>query len=93
MHSNVNLFLLEPFQRYLVTATKTRKTQQAELVKMALQAEEDKKKSEREQFLITTVSIIQQASYEPSLHHAVGDEEADEEVAAPVSAELWELVC
>ncbi|CAL8099332.1 unnamed protein product [Orchesella dallaii] len=71
-------------RRYLVTATKTRKTQQAELVKMALQAEEDKKKSERQQFLITTVSINQQASYEPSLHHAVGDEEADEEVAAPV---------
>lgn len=67
-----------------MTATKTRKTQQAELVKMALQAEEDKKKSEREQFLITTVSIIQQASYEPSLHHAVGDEEGDEEVTVPV---------
>jgi hypothetical protein len=53
-------------QRYLVTATKTRKTQQAELVKMALQAEEDKKRTEREQFLITTVPITAQASYEPS---------------------------
>ena len=66
-------------RRYLVTATKTRKTQQAELVKMALQAEEDKKRVEREQFLITTVPITALASYEPSSHHQVGEDEADDE--------------
>ncbi|CAG7787075.1 unnamed protein product [Allacma fusca] len=66
-------------RRYLVTATKTRKTQQAELVKMALQAEEDKKRCEREQFLITTVPITSLASYEPSSHHSVGEDEADDE--------------
>jgi len=33
---------------------------------MALQAEEDKKRMERQNFLMTTVSICQQASYEPS---------------------------
>jgi len=49
-----------------VTATKTRKTQQAELVKNALKTEEDKKRTEREQFLITTVAITKEASYEPS---------------------------
>ncbi|OXA46443.1 Protein unc-80 [Folsomia candida] len=56
-------------RRYLVTATKTRKTQQAELVRLALKTEEDKKRTEREQFLITTVAITKEASYEPSLHH------------------------
>lgn len=41
---------------------------------MALQAREDKKRSERENFLITTIPITVQAAYEPSLHHAVGDD-------------------
>jgi hypothetical protein len=61
-------------QRSLVTATKTRKKQQTELIKMALQAREDKKRSERENFLVTTIPITIQAAYEPSLHHAVGDD-------------------
>ncbi|KAL1123884.1 hypothetical protein AAG570_001654, partial [Ranatra chinensis] len=69
--------------RSLVTATKTRKKQQTELIKMALQAREDKKRSERENFLVTTIPITIQAAYEPSLHHGVGDdhdEGGDEEV-------------
>ncbi|XP_073988249.1 unc80, NALCN channel complex subunit isoform X3 [Rhodnius prolixus] len=69
--------------RSLVTATKTRKKQQTELIKMALQAREDKKRSERENFMVTTIPITTQAAYEPSLHHAVGDdhdEGGDEEV-------------
>ncbi|GLG97294.1 Protein unc-80 homolog [Gryllus bimaculatus] len=67
--------------RSLVTATKTRKKQQTELIKMALQAQEDKKRVERENFLITTIPITVQAAYEPSLYHAVGDDhdEGDEE--------------
>ncbi|KAG8225919.1 hypothetical protein J437_LFUL005955 [Ladona fulva] len=67
--------------RSLVTATKTRKKQQTELIKMALQAEEDKKRIERENFLITTIPITVQAAYEPSLYHAIGDDhdEGDEE--------------
>ncbi|XP_035712762.1 protein unc-80 homolog isoform X4 [Folsomia candida] len=65
-------------RRYLVTATKTRKTQQAELVRLALKTEEDKKRTEREQFLITTVAITKEASYEPSLHHVVGEDEEEE---------------
>ncbi|XP_049834730.1 protein unc-80 homolog isoform X4 [Schistocerca gregaria] len=70
--------------RSLVTATKTRKKQQTELIKMALQAQEDKKRIERENFLITTIPITVQAAYEPSLYHAVGDdhdEGGDEEQA------------
>ncbi|XP_069694357.1 protein unc-80 homolog isoform X2 [Periplaneta americana] len=48
---------------------------------MALQAQEDKKRTERENFLITTIPITVQAAYEPSLYHAVGDDhdEGDEE--------------
>lgn len=52
-----------------MTATKTRKKQQTELIKMALQAQDDKKREERENFLITTIPITIQASHEPSLYH------------------------
>ncbi|XP_059490383.1 protein unc-80 homolog isoform X4 [Neocloeon triangulifer] len=64
--------------RSLVTATKTRKKQQTELIKLALQAEEDKKRQERENFLITTIPITFQAAYEPSLHQHE-DHDDDEE--------------
>lgn len=60
--------------RSLVTATKTRKKQQTELITMALQAQEDKIRVERENFLITTIPITVQAAYQPSLYHAVGDD-------------------
>ncbi|KAL0270475.1 UNVERIFIED_CONTAM: hypothetical protein PYX00_007876 [Menopon gallinae] len=68
--------------RSLVTATKTRKKQQTELITMALQAQEDKKRVERENFLISTIPITVQAAYQPSLYHTVdgGDhDEGDEE--------------
>lgn len=48
-----------------MTATKTRKKQQTELIKRALQAQDDKKREERENFLITTIPITVQAAYEP----------------------------
>nr|CAH7758097.1 unnamed protein product [Callosobruchus chinensis] len=68
--------------RSLVTATKTRKKQQTELIKMALQAQDDKKREEREKFLITTIPITIQAAHEPSLHHTNEEhEEVDEEQA------------
>lgn len=54
-----------------MTATKTRKKQQTELIKRALQAQDDKKREERENFLITTIPITVQAAYEPS---PVGDD-------------------
>lgn len=54
-----------------MTATKTRKKQQTELITKALQAQDDKKREERENFLITTIPITVQAAYEPS---PVGDD-------------------
>lgn len=60
-------------QRSLVTATKTRKKQQTEAIKRALQQRNDKKKAERESFLITTIPITRQAAREPALDHAADD--------------------
>ncbi|XP_049820328.1 protein unc-80 homolog isoform X2 [Aethina tumida] len=66
--------------RSLVTATKTRKKEKTELIKMALQAQDDKKREERENFLITTIPITIQAAHEPSLYHTGEDhEEVDDE--------------
>ncbi|XP_063984989.1 protein unc-80 homolog isoform X3 [Diachasmimorpha longicaudata] len=60
--------------RSVVTATKTRKKQQTEAIKKALQEQDDKKREERESFLITTIPITVQAAYEPS---PVGDDHED----------------
>lgn len=73
-----NCFILKSFlKRSLVTATKTRKKQQTELIKMALQAQDDKKREEREKFLITTIPITIQAAHEPSLYHTEEHEEGN----------------
>lgn len=61
------------WQRSLVTATKTRKKQQTEAIKRALQQRNDKKRAERESFLITTIPITRQAAREPALDHAADD--------------------
>lgn len=45
---------------------------------MALQAQDDKKREQRENFLITTIPITIQAGHEPSLHHTSGDEHAED---------------
>lgn len=58
-----------------MTATKTRKKQQTELIKMALQAQDDKKREERENFLITTIPITLKAAHEPSLYHTSEEHE------------------
>lgn len=42
---------------------------------MALQAQDDKKREERENFLITTIPITIQAAHEPSLYHTGEDHE------------------
>lgn len=60
----------------MVTATKTRKKQQTELIKMALEAKEDQRRNERESFLITAIPITSQAAHE-SAHHGLSD--ADDE--------------
>lgn len=69
-----DLSLVARPQRSLVTATKTRKKQHTELIESALKAEEERKCSERENFLIGAVPVTIQASYEPALHHSAGDD-------------------
>lgn len=56
-----------------MTATKTRKKQQTEAIKRAFQQREDKRRAEREGFLITTIPITRQAAWEPSLEHPQDD--------------------
>ncbi|XP_050528266.1 protein unc-80 homolog isoform X3 [Daktulosphaira vitifoliae] len=65
--------------RSLVTATKTRKKQQTELIKMALEAKEDQRRNERESFLVTAIPINSQAAHE-QMHHGLSDLEYDEEI-------------
>ncbi|XP_055382818.1 protein unc-80 homolog isoform X2 [Condylostylus longicornis] len=65
--------------RALVTATKTRKKQQTEAIRHAIQQKEDKQKSERQSFLLTTIPINQQASHEPGLDHQPGEDHVEGE--------------
>ncbi|XP_023318464.1 protein unc-80 homolog isoform X2 [Trichogramma pretiosum] len=74
--------------RALVTATKTRKKQQTELIKRALQAQDDKKKEERINFLITTIPITFQAAYEPSPVGDDHDDATDEDIGDMVPRNL-----
>ncbi|KAJ2947492.1 hypothetical protein O0L34_g17278 [Tuta absoluta] len=73
--------------RSLVTATKTRKKQQTEAIKLALQQRNDRKKAERQCFLITTIPITRQAAREPALDHV-----ADDHIEAPPDEEMAEGV-
>lgn len=66
-------------QRSLVTATKTRKKQQTEAIRHAIQQQEDKQRAERQSFLLTTIPITRQASHEPGLDHAPGEDHAEGE--------------
>ncbi|EEC09386.1 hypothetical protein IscW_ISCW007182, partial [Ixodes scapularis] len=64
--------------RSFVTATQTRRKQQMELIHRALQAEEEKKCNERENFHITAVAVNVLSAYEPALFHAVEEHEEDQ---------------
>lgn len=44
------------------------------MVRSALEAEEKKRRTERENFLLTTVPVTIQAAYEPALHHVSADD-------------------
>ncbi|KAK4295652.1 hypothetical protein Pmani_031795 [Petrolisthes manimaculis] len=71
--------------RSFVTATRTRRKLQAEMVQSALEAEEKKRRIECENFLLTTVPVTIQAAYEPALHHVTADDhEEGEETEADV---------
>ena len=58
----------------LLSATKSRKKQQTELVQSVIHAEEEKRKKERENFHITSVPLLNQAANEPSLFHVTSEE-------------------
>lgn len=62
-----------------MTATKTRKKQQTEAIKHAIQKQEDKQREERQSFLITTIPITQQAAHEPGLDHTPGEDHVEVE--------------
>ncbi|XP_069159541.1 protein unc-80 homolog isoform X1 [Procambarus clarkii] len=74
--------------RSFVTATRTRRKLQAEMVRSALEAEEKKRRIERENFLLTTVPVTIQAAYEPALHHVSPDDHEEEFAGEEVEAEL-----
>ncbi|XP_047520925.1 protein unc-80 homolog isoform X3 [Pieris napi] len=83
---DMEMTLNQERHRSLVTATKTRKKQQTEAIKKALQQRDDKKKAERESFLITTIPITRQAAREPALDHV-----ADDHVEPPADEEATEV--
>ncbi|OQR76167.1 protein unc-80-like, partial [Tropilaelaps mercedesae] len=62
-------------QRSFVTATQTRRKQQMELIQRALQAEDEKRTTERENFFMTSISPTMQAAYEPALYQHPADAE------------------
>lgn len=64
-------------QKTFVTATTTRRKQQQEMLNRALIAEEDRRKSARENFHVTSVPVNYLAAYEPALHHGDANEYDD----------------
>ncbi|KAG6441335.1 hypothetical protein O3G_MSEX001738 [Manduca sexta] len=84
---DMEMTLNQERHRSLVTATKTRKKQQTEAIKRALQQRNDKKRAERESFLITTIPITRQAAREPALDHV-----ADDHIEPPADEEMVEGV-
>ena len=70
----------------IVSAGKTRRKQQAELVQIALKKEEEKKRLDRENYRISTVPVTGQAAHEPSFYHVAGDEHDEGEPAGRAPA-------
>uniref|UniRef100_A0A0K2T575 Uncharacterized protein n=1 Tax=Lepeophtheirus salmonis TaxID=72036 RepID=A0A0K2T575_LEPSM len=62
----------------LLSATKSRKKQQSELIQSVIYAEEEKRRKERENFHITSVPVTMRAAYEPSLYNGGNVDEHDE---------------
>lgn len=79
-------------QRSFVTATQTRRKQQMELIQRALQAEDEKRTTERENFFMTSISPTMQAAYEPALYQHPADAEHGVGPTAAESAAANEAV-
>jgi len=69
----------QALQRSFVTATKTRRKQQIELVNKAIQDEEERLREERETYRISALPIMNEAAYEPALYRSDEPEEMDED--------------
>uniref|UniRef100_A0AAG5CN78 Protein unc-80 homolog n=1 Tax=Anopheles atroparvus TaxID=41427 RepID=A0AAG5CN78_ANOAO len=78
-NKDMEVTLNQERHRSLVTATKTRKKQQTEAIRHAMLQQEDKQRSERQSFLITTIPITQQAAHEPGLDHGPTEDHVEEE--------------
>ena len=66
----------------LLSATKSRKKQQAEAVQSVIHAEAEKRRKERENFHITSVPVLVRAAHEPSLYNGSSED----------SQEGWKLL-
>ena len=58
----------------LLSATKSRKKQQAEAVQSVIHAEAEKRRKERENFHITSVPVLVRAAHEPSLYNGSSED-------------------
>lgn len=59
----------------MVTTSKTRKKHQQEFIHSALMRQEISKRVARENFIMSSVSMLQAASFEPLLHQSKEEEE------------------
>ena len=55
----------QTLQKSFVTATKTRRKQQIEMIHKALADQQEKMREERENYVISSVAIANETSYEP----------------------------
>lgn len=62
----------------LLSATKSRKKQQTELIQNAINDEEIKKRKERENCYLTSAPILYRGSKEPSLYTSATDDHKEE---------------
>ena len=76
----------------LLSATKSRKKQQTELVQSVIHAEEEKRRKERKIFHITSVPVLYRAAYEPSLYHGTSDEHEDRKYKKEINYKSTEQV-
>ena len=58
----------------LLSATTSRKKQQAEAVQSVIHAEAEKRRKERENFHITSVPVLVRAAHEPSLYNGSSED-------------------
>ena len=73
----------------LLSATKSRKKQQAEAVQSVIHAEAEKRRKERENFHITSVPVLVRAAHEPSLYNGSSEDHEEGWKKATAAAALF----